>query len=338
MTIGRRTWLLLLLAAAMVRSGMEVSATAQTPETWMAGVPPVGQHAKHISDPTYLQMFEPGAPWKVSGSGLTVFKTSMQAIDQETDAQLQTMFAALRERHIKFAIESGLLGYPTSGCGNGIEGFISPGGPLRSMQHIKRLGGVVDYIAMDEPMLYGHRAFKADKTVGCQFPLPQVADMIADQVKAMRTVFPDLQVGDIEPIGGGPTSGEYNREVVQLAALLRQRTDGTVPAFFHADMQWATPGTIQAFEQLAQQMHNRHIPVGVICNGGGQGITTGQQWVANAVQRCGVISKDGKIAADTYILQTWETLPNKMLPETDPGSLTFGLKKVEAMVGATSKK
>jgi hypothetical protein len=322
------------LGSILFGAFLVAGAGAQEVQTWLAGVPPIGQQHKHISDPTYLQMFEPNAPWKVSGSRLTVFKTSMQAIDTETDAQLQTMFAALRERHIKFAVESGLLGYPANGCGNGIEGFISPGGPLKSMQRVKNLGGVVDYIAMDEPMLYGHRPLRADGTGGCQFPLEEVADMIAAQVAAMRGVFPNLQVGEVEPIGGGPASAEYNREVLQLTALLRKRTNGTVPAFFHADMQWATPGTMPAFEQLAQQMHARHVPVGVICDGGGKGITTGPQWVANAVQRCGMVSRDGKIAAEQYIVQTWETLPNKMLPETDPGALTFGLKQVEQVAGA----
>ena len=320
----------LLALAGLVTVGASAQATH---ETWLGGVPPVGQQVRHISDPTYLQMFEPGAPWKVSGAGLTVFKTSTQEVQNGTDAELRSMFAALRERQIKFAVEMGLLSGTPGGCGKATEGFNAIGVPRKVLERVKALGGVVDYVAMDEPVIYGHRPVPT-RNGGCQYPLPDMADMVAAQVKSLREVFPDLLVGDIEPVGGGPDGAPVNRDIVQFAALLRQRTNGVAPAFFHADMQWATPGTMQTFEQLAQMLHARHIPVGVICNGGGKGITNGKQWVANAIQRCGTVHQDGRIAADTYIVQTWEALPNKMLPENDPGSLTFGLLGVERMVGA----
>jgi hypothetical protein len=331
MKMGNRMLLWILIGTATV-----VSASAQVPETWLGGVPPIGQQVRHISDPTYMQMFEPNAPWKVSGAGLTVFYTSMQWIQNGTDAQLHLMIDAVRARHLKFGVEMGLMSGPVGGCGKGIEGFNAPGLPRKVLERFKALGGVVDYVGMDEPVLYGHRPL-GPKGAGCKFPLDQLADMIAGQINSLREVFPDLKVGDIEPIGGGAPGAELNHDVLQFAQMLRQRTHGAAPAFFHADIQWATPGSLQTLDQLAQGLHVRHIPVGVICNGGGKGVTTGQQWVANAIQRCKALSEDKRLAADHYVVQTWETLPNKMLPETDPGSLTYGLKRIEAAVGVAAK-
>ena len=327
----------LLFGSFLVSAAMVASAGAQTAETWLGGVPPIGQQVKHISDPTYMQMFQPNAPWKASAAGLTVFYTSAAWIQNGTDDQMRLMIDALRARHLKLGVEMGLTTGPFGGCGKGIEGFTAPGLPRKVLERFKALGGVVDYVGMDEPVLYGHRPLSSPGG-GCQYPLDQLADQIAGQVNSLREVYPDLQVGDIEPVGGGADGASLNRDVLQFAQMLRKRTNNAAPAFFHADMQWATPGVYQTLDNLAQGLHARRIPVGVICNGGGKGVTSGQQWVANAIQRCKSLNQDSRLGATHFVVQTWETLPNKMLPENDPGSLTYALKAIEVAVGATDQR
>ncbi len=39
-----------------------------------------------------------------------------------------------------------------NGCGNGIEGYLDPHGLQLVMDRIRRLGGDLRYVAMDEPL------------------------------------------------------------------------------------------------------------------------------------------------------------------------------------------
>jgi hypothetical protein len=208
------------------------------------------------------------------------------------------------------------------------------------MERIASLGGVVDYVDMDEPVLYGHRPLHKDGTGGCQYSIAALTDQVAEQVSAMRSIFPNLRVGDAEPIGAGADGMSLNRDVLDFFAALKQRTNGAVPAFFHADVQWNSPGWRPVFERLGIALRAQQTPVGVICNGGGPGITSSEAWIANALRRCAVVASDRGIGADHYIVQTWEPLPTKMLPENNPGALTYEVKSVLEMLrgdGATTK-
>ena len=309
---------------------------AQPPETqqvWLGGVTPYMQMIKHRSDPSdYMALFQPGSPWPVSGAGLAELKIPAQMADHGSEEDLRAIIAGLKQRHIGLSIEMGLLHGPVSGCGWGIEGFSSANGPLATMERIKRLGGVVDYIDMDEPVLYGHRPLHKDGTGGCQYPIATLADQVAEQISAVRSVFPNIQVGDAEPIGAGADGMSLNSDVLEFFAALKQRTQGAAPAFFHADVQWNSRGWRPVFEELGLRLHAQNVPVGVICDGGGPGITDSDAWIANALRRYTAVAGDRAIGANQYIVQTWEALPTKMLPENDPGAMTYEVKRVINML------
>jgi len=69
----------------------------------------------------------------------------------------------------------------------------------------------------------------------------------------------------------------------------------------------------------------------VICDGD-EDVGGDEAWVRQALQRCQAVTAGPRTPPDDLIVQTWETLPTRMLPETDPGSLTYEARQVMTLM------
>jgi hypothetical protein len=327
--ISRRRLGLASFALAFFASAAATAGTA--PMTiWLGGEDPVVQQAKHKSNPAdYMDLFTPKAPWSTAASKLTAFKISTQFVLGASDQQLHTLMDDLKRRHIGLAVALGVLegsGQPGS-CGYHVEGYASPAVVEAVAKHIKNAGGTIDFVAMDEPVWYGH-VFQSGNggQLGCQASIPALADLVAQKIAVLRQYFPAIQVGDVEPVNA--RSPQAIADVIAFADLLSQKT-GSKLAFVHADVSWQTNWQ-PLLETLASQLHQRGIPFGVICDGGGN-VGDDEAWVRQALARCKGIAANPKTSPNTLIVQSWEPLPTKMLPETDPGSLTYEAKQFITM-------
>src|SRR6185437_10416725 len=104
----------------------------------------------------------------------------------------------LRDRNIKLAVESlsqNWVDQPV--CGKDVEGYGHPGEPATIVNKLKRVGGTLSYVVMDEPLWFGH--FYSGPNA-CHSSVSNVADRVAGIIEVYRRGFPDLVVGDIEPI------------------------------------------------------------------------------------------------------------------------------------------
>ena len=326
---------LAILAALFILIGRGAcNAWAQATDVWLSGVDPEAQKSRHVTEPAdYMDLFKPDAPWKKAASGLAVFKFGTRFVLHADDAELRTVIDDLKRRHIAFAVELGVLesGGPGT-CGYGVEGYGNPTAVESVAKRVKALGGQIDYVAMDEPVWFGHIVDKVSKSAGrgCQYSVPEIAEKTAAKIAVLRRYFPDIKVGDIEPISarapGGPQSIE---DILTFEDLLRQKT-GAAPVFFHADMAWAFQGWQPLLETLAARLRVSGVRFGVICDGDA---TAGgnEAWVDQALQRCRAVAANPRTRPDDFISQSWEPLPTKMLPETDPGALTFEALELERM-------
>ena len=300
-------------------------------QIWIGGISPFMQRHRKIDNPSdWMAMFEPKAPWPVSSSHMAYFKMPSQAIEGSTDEEMHTIIDGLRRRHIGLAIEMGLLLEGPNGCGHGFEGMGAVHEPDNVIKRMKALGGTIDAVAMDEPVIFGRLKLKGerDSTPGCQYPVATMVDQVAPKIEQLRAAFPDIRVGDIEAIGGGASGARGMEDILAFETQLHQRTHGFAPAFVHADMQWNDVGVIPQADRLSRRMHALGIRVGVICNGGGPTIKDSNAWVNNAVQRCSTLAVDPNFAPDDLLAQTWELLPTKMLPENAPGTMTGEAKRL----------
>jgi hypothetical protein len=317
---------------AVLFNGLMQPAATAAPAIWLCGDDPVVQAQKHKQTPAdYMDLFKPDSPWPNAAKSVTAFKISHQFALRATDEQLTTLINDLKRRHIALAIELGpLVGSPR--CGMGVEGYGMPAAVETAAIRIQKHGGQLDYIAFDEPVWHGHegkgRTGRGD--IFCSDAIPSLVDQIVPKLAILHKYFPNAVIGDIDPVHG--QHPEVVQDVVEFFDLLNQKSPVKL-SFFHADIAWQAPGWRPYLQNLSAALHQRGIRVGIICDGGasevkGNEARTNNEWVRTAIQRCQDLARDPKIRPDEFIVQSWEPLPTKMLPETEPGSLTYEVNAV----------
>jgi hypothetical protein len=89
---------------------------------------------------------------------------------------------------------------------------------------------------MDEPVWFGHVAkglMKNPGAVTCQDSIPDLVDQIAPKVAILHEIFPDVEIGGLEPV-----TGKNPSEIADVASFaeLFQKKSGHPLAFVHADI------------------------------------------------------------------------------------------------------
>jgi hypothetical protein len=267
----------------------------------------------------YAKLFTPSSRWSNAASHVQVFKiySSLLIGNQPgafTDVQWRQVFADLDRRRIALAIEWPPLSVTT--CGKGVEGF-EDADPGATAQKIKRLGGDLKYVAMDEPEYYGS-IYKGHDA--CSWTPAQVAANAVRNFAKIRSVFPNVLIGDIEPVPPPDAPDWIDRYIAFFDAW--KAAAGSPLAFFHCDINWdAFPNWISDVEALRHVLVRNRIPFGMIYNGFGR--KTDEEWIRCAESHFTAYESKTGIVPDQVIFQTWEIHPGHALPETDPTALTY---------------
>jgi hypothetical protein len=307
--LGLVTW--------VISNGSCVSLDLGAPQVWLSGVDPFVRKAMKEAGPSdYDELFLPDAPWRVTATDVRVFKTSTQWILNGPDKALARMFKYLQDRGIALAVEGLMLTLDNNDrCGHGIEGYSALGTIRHAAEQIKNLGGELSYIAMDEPLWFGH-SYRG--THACQSSLSNLAQNIAQNVNQVKQIFPDVQIGDIEPI-------LKSSEVDWVGTIVRwtaeyEKAIGRPLAFLHADIDWALEWRPD-LSRLKRELGARGIKFGIIYNGN-PGDPTDQDWTKAAEDHFDEVEGRLGIIPDHATLQTWMVHPSHMLPEDSPGTMT----------------
>ena len=174
---------------------------------------------------------------------------------------------------------------------------------------IKSLGGNLQYVQMDEPLYFGH---ESKQTNAPQYSISEVARQVAVNVAAIEAVFPNVQIGDTEPV---PIASD----IMQWAQAYQLAT-GHPLTFFNADVgwnsQWQGP-----LEDLAESLREANISFGVIYTG--NNATRDADWIQTAITRIATIESDPLLRPDSGILATWTNNPTHALPDNDPNTLSY---------------
>jgi hypothetical protein len=285
-------------------------------QVWLAGMDPiVRQTIDPRATPDYIDLFQPGAQWHKAAKVVKVFKTSTQFLASASDATLTRMFANLKQRKIALAVEALML-TAVPKCGVGVEGYSSPRAMELVAARILRLGGDLRYVAMDEPLDFGHLSTQPN---ACQSSLAELAADVAGKVQAIHRFFPAAQVGDIEGIGASGPQDDVDAIMDWAAAY--EAAVGSKLSFLHLDVLW-TGSWQPKMKQLAIRLHAAGIKFGIIYNGNPDD-PTDLEWARYAEQRFAEVEADPALVPDQAILQTWMLYPTHMLPETKPGTMTW---------------
>ncbi len=168
---------------------------------------------------------------------------------------------------------------------------------------------------MDEP-LWGD--FKSNSGNACSWSFEAVAKNAVVTVDTFREYFPNVQVGDIEPLQNVPS--------IDLAAAYTKwlrtwrQTTGEPLAFFHVDVLWGEV-TPNAIKRIAMSVKESHVRFGIIYNGDA-GDNSNQAWLDHAVSRYTSYEEQTQLEPDDAVFQSWNHYPSSVLPEEHPGTHT----------------
>ena len=267
----------------------------------------------YVGAPDFMQLFSPKARWSTAAKRISVFKLYGEWVGGiATDGQLRRVVGDLRRRKIALALETGPLD-PTPECGAGIEGFATIASGLQMARRIEAAGGVLRYIALDEPYFFGSRYQGAH---ACRWDAQRVARGVAAFVRAVRRIFPRVAVGDTEPITSASDAAAY----VQWLDVYRS-VSGQRLAFIHLDMSYNLPG----WESLARTVEigarSRGVPAGLIVFGEPEDTSDGA-WTARARARIEQYEVEADGRPDHVLFQSWQDRPNRTLPDSSPSTFS----------------
>lgn len=293
---------------------LPVVLTAAAPQVWFCPLdslyrPWIG----YSGSPQYMSLFNPSAAWPQAAAHTNVFKVYSTWIGPASDADLQAQFADLNRRGIVLAMEAGVM-TASSQCGTGVEGQDGEN-LLNFALRIKQHGGVLRYVAMDEPIYYWTLY---SGTNGCRFTVDQMAAKAAANIRALLAQFPDVIIGDIEPF---PVPSPNWLPQYQAGIEAFQRALGFPLAFFDADVDWSSPTYLADLASVRKMVASEGVPFGIIYNGNGSD-TSDAQWIQSATQHM-VAAELNLGSPDLVIFQSWNPYPKKLLPETDPDAFTW---------------
>src|SRR5579863_1197127 len=263
-----------------------------------------------------MALFTGDGAW---AKNVDVLALSMQFVSNGREDQLKTIIGFARTHRLKVAM-TGLMLAKHPNCGEGIEGYSGAHGVERSAQRFHQLGGVLDYLVMDEPLYYGSVYPRGN---ACQTPIPDLAAEIAERVRQVRAIYPSIVIGEDEVAGLAdkfhwvPTLGQWF-EAYRGAV-------GAPLGFIHMDVGWLSPrwaGHVRAISALARK---DGIKFGVDYTGNPSD-PDDATWSSHARAHAWQVEHELGVHPDQSVVTSWMPHPNALLPPSDPSTLTGVLR------------
>jgi hypothetical protein len=283
------------------------------PTVWFAPMPPPAGAAD------YMDLFDGNGGWENAAGRVDVFQLSDQWVAQyATDDELRRLVIDLDRRGLAVALEARPL-IPTNGCGEGSDGFAQPSDRLRVLRRLQTAGAtgrLLRFVAFDRPFAFGH---SEEGPSACGWSGPKIARQVAAYIKGARSAFPDLQFGDVEPLVQNSTLEEVETWITTLEDVAGSRL-----AFFHLVIDGSSSDWVARATEVAAFCRSRGIAFGVVYAGHGD---TDQAWSASAENRFVLFEAKTGGHPDDVVIQSGARRPQRLLPETQSGTLTHLLDR-----------
>jgi hypothetical protein len=287
----------------------------QRPLVWFGPLPPMptGPGRSFTGSDDFMSLFKSDSPWQTAASHIQVFKLYGEWVAYNaTDAQLRQVVADLNQRSLALAVEAGPLTAPGD-CGMGVESFAGTQEGLKIARRILTAGGTIHLIALDEPYYFGHFY---DGPNACHWAAEKIAGEVGKYIQAIRSVFPEVIVGDTEPLTGAANAKAYE---AWLNTFLQ--VNGYNLAFLHMDVDWSNtdwPQEVKAIEEYGRLVA---VPIGIIYTGNAFDATD-EAWLSAAGERVKKYELEAGGQPDHVLFQSWNDKPDFVLPETKQFTFT----------------
>jgi hypothetical protein len=285
-----------------------------------------------VGSTDFVELFQPNAPWAKVEAHTRVLGLYAGWVTTVSDQVLQETVAFVNAHGMGIEIEAPSL-QATAACGSGVEGYVPFGQTVHDftlayLQRLKALGAPSPFIKVDEPLFFGSVTNEAG---ACQWPVSQVATEVGSYVQLVKTVYPNAEVGDVEPIIASVYAPDVVTAIGQWHDTYRAITGAPFP-FFFADIDFsnsAWPALVKSMEAATRQ---RGMKFGIIYIGDLQD-TSDAEWAAKVVARFELYQGPNGGKPDYVLFQSWDPQPQYCLPESDPTTFTGA---IDAYIRATT--
>jgi hypothetical protein len=207
-------------------------------------------------------------------------------------------------------------------CGSGVEGYVPYGQSLETftltyLRRLKLLGAQVTFIKVDEPFFFGH---VVGDPRSCHFSVQTIAVEVGEYVQLVKKVYPEVEVGDVEPIVANGYAPNVLAALIQWHEIYREVSGAPFP-FFFADIDFSNSAWPQLVKQLEEIIHQQGMRFGIIYIGD-QTDGWDVEWASKALSRFYEYQGTTGGRPDYVLFQSWEPSPAHCLPESNPFTLT----------------
>jgi hypothetical protein len=279
----------------------------------------------------FLSLFQDGAPWPRALAQTQAIGLYAGWIVDIGPQVLGSVVAFLNAHNLAIEVEAPAM-QALATCGSGVEGYVPYGQTVHDftlayLLLLKQAGAQKIFIKVDEPYFFGN---VVNDPRSCHFSPQQIATEVGQYVQLVKTVYPDAEVGDVEPI----VDGGYAPDVVTALGAWHatyQKITGAPFPFFFADLDFSNPAWPSLAKDMENQAHQSGMKFGIIYIGD-MNDTSDAQWSAKAVARFEAYQGANGGNPDYVLFQSWEPYPQLCLPETDATTFTGVL---DAYIDAT---
>lgn len=244
-------------------------------------------------------------------------------VEEVPDNVLKRMFVRLRQHHVSFAVE--ILAQNWFGeapCGHGVESYSDPAGAAKLAAKIKAAGGRIDHIMMDEPLFYGHYY---DGVNACHSTIDNVARRAARLVSEYTKVFPDVIIGDTEPVPAIASTRDWQGTYRSWLSAFRAASSRPITVT-HLDVDWDKPSWQGNVRSVLSFLSATNIRTGIIYNASATGTQSSGAWFCSAVKNITVAGRHG-LAPDDAIFQSWTRFPGRSFSDSHGQGEDYLLKR-----------
>ena len=300
--------------AALILVSLIRPAIAFAEEIWFAPTDHLPRNGVvYVSD--FMDLLSEGAPWQHALARISVWQLSPRFAMAALNVELAKAISFMNGHHIQLAI--GMAMVPVTGCGSSVEGMAVQGHPGEVAWRIKKLGGDLRYVGMDEPLRFGHQD---KRPVACHLSTVEVAQRVAESVREVRAVFPEVKFIDEEPVSDIP-GDDWLNELEQWLDAYQQSVGEPIGAL-QDDIDWSRGPWQERTLAIRDMLKKREIKYGVMFTAGGPQ-ESDSAWIEKAKQNIIAYKHVNRTLPDQVYIASWNVNPSKVLPETEPTTLTY---------------
>jgi hypothetical protein len=197
----------------------------------------------------------------------------------------------------------------------------------QAAQRLKTFGADLQFVQMDEPLWYGHRFKGVGKWKACKATIDELAIDAASKLKHLFELFPLVNVVDTEPFGGGISGELWASDIIEWRKKFLIHS-GKPINYFDADVVWQMPNAVREFADALPLLRSQQLNLGIIYNGKPDA-SSDCEWVDQARRKIESIEKATDFRFSRILIETWTDFPRRILPESNPCTLTGLIKSYE---------